>query len=109
MLRRSVLTLNSAGMRSVAGGLASYHCGLVCNNQTTNEDLKHTWDGTTNPHDKGCCANFRQIMCRGPRPSYMCDADREASVMEQGATSELEEGESKSELIQTPAVHVPTQ
>jgi len=82
------------------GGLATYHCGLVCNNATTNEEIKNVWERTRNPHDRGCCANFNLIMCNGPRPSYICERFEDLNQhtdLEQGKSA-IEEQESKESL-----------
>lgn len=48
--------------------LFGYHCWLISNNQTTNENLKGVYGGNaTNPHDLGCFANwmvFFSMICR---------------------------------------------
>ena len=44
-------------------GLNGYHCFLVADNVTTNERLRGTYFGKTNPHDKGCCGNAQAILC----------------------------------------------
>ena len=51
------------------GGLWMYHLRLLCENKTTNEDIKQTYD-RYNPHDHGCCGNCSEVLCSKVRPSH---------------------------------------
>ena len=51
------------------GGLWMYHLRLLCENKTTNEDIKQTYD-RYNPHDQGCCGNCSEVLCSKVRPSH---------------------------------------
>lgn len=43
--------------------LALYHCNLICIAQTTNENVKNTYQNTENPWDMGCRGNCSRVFC----------------------------------------------
>uniref|UniRef100_A0A7S4BMI2 Palmitoyltransferase n=1 Tax=Chrysotila carterae TaxID=13221 RepID=A0A7S4BMI2_CHRCT len=45
------------------GPLACYHCGLVCDNRTTNEEIKGTFAGRKNPFSRGWQSNCHEACC----------------------------------------------
>jgi len=51
--------------------LAVYHCQLIINNQTTNEQMKETWASRRNPYDKGCFQNCCNILCSRVPESHL--------------------------------------
>jgi len=43
------------------GGLFGFHVFLMCNNVTTNEQLKHTFRGKPNPYFEGRCFYYHHL------------------------------------------------
>lgn len=54
----------------LVGFLGTFHCMLLCKNQTTNEKLKGLYKKKINPYSKGPCLNFVSILWAPifPRP-----------------------------------------
>ena len=60
------------------GGLFAYHFTLISRNITTNEDLRATYPSCkSNPHDRGCVANWKACLFGKTPPSYVLQLDRE--------------------------------
>lgn len=65
------------GSLASVGGLACYHSMLVCKEQTTNEDIKGTFNerkfkNSTNPYSHGnCCMNCFYVLCSPRAPSLI--------------------------------------
>lgn len=49
--------------------LLGYHQYLICLNQTTNENLKGSYNKYGNPFDRGCCENLRRLF-RGDKRNW---------------------------------------
>jgi len=43
--------------------LAIYHCNLICHQETTNENVKQTFEKSGNPYDRGCVQNCATVFC----------------------------------------------
>ena len=43
--------------------LSCYHCCLICNGETTNENVKDTFRVSGNPYDEGCRRNCKAVYC----------------------------------------------
>ena len=62
----------------LVGGLFAYHFTLISRNITTNEDLRATYPSRkSNPHDRGCVANWKACLFGKTPPSYVLQLDRE--------------------------------
>ena len=44
--------------------LCGYHYYLIDRNETTNENMKHTYEETGNPYYRGCCNNFTSTLSK---------------------------------------------
>eukprot|EP00658_Telonema_sp_P-2_P009576 TRINITY_DN13574_c0_g1_i1.p1 TRINITY_DN13574_c0_g1~~TRINITY_DN13574_c0_g1_i1.p1 ORF type:complete len:225 (-),score=60.17 TRINITY_DN13574_c0_g1_i1:38-712(-) len=44
--------------------LASYHCQIAANGETTKEEIKKIHAAGENPEDRGCLSNWHRICCR---------------------------------------------
>ena len=51
--------------------LSVYHCHLVSIQETTNENVKGTFQSTANPNDRGCFANWSAVYCATTRRSQI--------------------------------------
>mmetsp|Transcript_41399 Transcript_41399/g.93408 ORF Transcript_41399/g.93408 Transcript_41399/m.93408 type:complete len:309 (+) Transcript_41399:2-928(+) len=51
-------------------GLCGYHNYLVCTNQTTYEQIKGTYSGTSNPFNRGLYGNCQDVLGSPVRPRY---------------------------------------
>lgn len=62
-------------------GLNFYHCYLMCNNETTQEQVREkydTWGG--NPYDQGCLPNTKYFFSTQPSFLFDFDADNEVQI-----------------------------
>ena len=80
-------------------GLSAFHlCLLVRTAETTNEYLKAAYDETSNPHNRGCCANYATVLCTHTPRSHVVewvgkDGDRSTPLARADSLSNLEGGE----------------
>ena len=51
--------------------LAFYHCNLICNQQTTNENVKNTFEISGNPYDNGCIQNCKTVFWKNKPKSQI--------------------------------------
>eukprot|EP00484_Ammonia_sp_Unknown_P025715 CAMPEP_0197033742 /NCGR_PEP_ID=MMETSP1384-20130603/12066_1 /TAXON_ID=29189 /ORGANISM="Ammonia sp." /LENGTH=648 /DNA_ID=CAMNT_0042463591 /DNA_START=116 /DNA_END=2062 /DNA_ORIENTATION=+ len=51
--------------------LAIYHCNLICHQETTNENVKNTFEISGNPYDQGCVTNCHAVYCVKKPPSQI--------------------------------------
>ena len=63
--------LFSAIICSSTSILAVYHCHLVSKQETTNESVKKTFEGSGNPYDSGCALNWKAVYCAKRVPSQI--------------------------------------
>jgi len=52
-------------------GLATYHCGLIWDGQTTNEQIRGKFRDRPNPYNHGVLKNFAQVFCSEIPPSQL--------------------------------------
>lgn len=56
------------------GSMWYYHARLICNNLTTNEDIKRTFENVPNPYDAGCICNCVAFCCAPSAQSHVSTA-----------------------------------
>ena len=62
--------------------LSGYHVYLLVIGQTTNENLRHVYEGQRNPFDRGCCGNMLFVCCTPAPPSLLPDQSAVLSAKE---------------------------
>jgi len=67
----SVLSLFTFIVFTSVAGLLLYHCNLIANAETTNEQIRGRYSQYPNPYDRGCLENFYNILFAKLPPSKL--------------------------------------
>lgn len=51
-------------------GLTLFHCALISNNRTTNEQMTGKFRANENPFHEGCCYNWLYLLCGPAAPKF---------------------------------------